>query len=195
MKLRTATVFLCATTLIHCAGREKMPEVPEGPAAHAPEASIEAKQLAAQTGSSEVIELTFPVRGAKLSKNSNQRITQFIKKAQGQNPEQIESVKVIAWADEEYPSIHTKELSAGQKELAAARGEALKKRLEDLKVSSIEVINMAERPSVFQTWFQTSDHRIKKALETSGIPNTDTSIKQPSKRGHAIVIVLSKESR
>lgn len=176
--------------LIQCASRKEVPEVPDGAPAVAPEASIEAKQLAAQNGSSSVVEIAFPARSAKLSASSIVRIGKLFKEVRGKSKSDIESVKVIAWADEEYPSVHTKELSKEQRELAARRGEAVKKRLEDLKISHVEVINMAERPSVWQDWFQTSDHRIKKALETAGIPNTDTSIKQPSKRGHAIVVVL-----
>ncbi|MNL59860.1 hypothetical protein D3C87_1836220 [compost metagenome] len=56
--------------------------------------------------------------------------------------------------------------------------------------SKVKTYSMAERPNTLQDIFGTSESKVKKSLETAGIPTTDTSVKIPSKASKSIVIVI-----
>ncbi len=176
--------------IVNCGSREKAPEVTESVAP--PGASIEAKQVAAQSGSSFVTEFAFPTKSKALSADAKRKLTKVLADSQADPKTEVDTVKLIVWADQEYPSVHTKELPEAQVKLAQERGDTVAKWLNNNNVGDIEVVNMAKRPGMLSDLFGSEDHRIKKALEVAGIPNTDTSVKAPPKKGHAIVIVLTR---
>ena len=92
--------------------------------------------------------------------------------------------------------MHSEDLPDAQKKLADSRAKSIqdfvRKQNRDLDV---KVYSMAERPGAFERLFSTSDARLKKSLEVSGIPNTDTSIKRPSKASKAIVLFALEETK
>lgn len=153
--------------------------------------SIEAQQIAAQNEAAAFIEIPFAKGQAKLSKNSQQQLDELLAKAP--EKDKIESVKVISWADLEYPSVQSKKLPQGQIKLADRRLDTvtdyLKKKADGVDV---EQFNMAERPNALQRFFETDDARIKNSLESLGIPNTDTAVKEPRKASRAIVFLVMK---
>lgn len=174
-------------TLGACASKE-MPKETAG----APATSIEAKQLAAENQSSYVTEVGFARGGRGLSTEAKGKIDNIVKEA-GANGK-IDDVKVIVWADQEYPSVNAGELSHAQRKLADQRGEAIKKYLnQDRRGVDVDVYSMAERPGAISRLLDTTDARFKRSLEIAGIPNTDTSVKAPSKVGKAIVMVLLED--
>jgi hypothetical protein len=105
----------------------------------------------------------------------------------------LDKIKIVSWADEEYPSVHTKKLADAQIDLAKKRGEQISSFLKNKNATEVALINMAERPNMAQELLQTEDSHIKEALEIRGIPNTDTSVKVPSKIAHAMVIFYMLE--
>ncbi|WP_413568034.1 OmpA family protein [Bdellovibrio sp. HCB117] len=87
--------------------------------------------------------------------------------------QEIKSIKVLAWGDREYPDKKEKKASPKQIELAKARAEAIKKYLqEDLKVPSVDIHNMAERPSKLSEFFKTDDYEVKTSAEATGAAPT-----------------------
>jgi hypothetical protein len=170
--------------LVNCAHTEKAAEKA------AAASSDEAKQVASQTGTSFVTEFKFPAKSTALTKEASAKLNSVIADAQADPKTEVDAVKLIVWADQEYPSKTKGELSDAQIKLAKERGDSVAKWLNDRKVGDVEVINMAKRPGAVATVFNTEDHRIKKALVDAGIPNTASGVDIPQKKGHAMVIVL-----
>ena len=195
--VRLVTMLVCVWVVAQftaCAHSNST--APDKPVAQAaPEAkgpSIEAKQLAASEQAPFVTEVKFTKNKQELTQASEDKLSKLLNDAQSHG--QIEDVKVIAWADEEYPSVHTKKLSISQRALAKHRAEEIKSYVHKLdSQAKVDTYNMAERPGMIGETFRTENARVKKALEVAGIPNTDTSVKTPSKASKAIVLVILKE--
>ncbi len=153
-------------------------------------ASIEAKQLAAEQEAAYVVEIEFSKKSSKLSAASREKIEALYKTVA--RPERLKGVKVIAWADDEYPSKKERKLSFNSTELAKSRAEAvqnfLKKRNTNLE---FELYNMAKRPGTFSEFVGTADARIKDSLERAGI--STTAEKSTPKARKTIVMLLMGE--
>lgn len=180
----TLALSACSSNLKN-EGREYKPTDPA-------KASIEAKQLAAESEASDVVEVEFNKGQTQLSVDAQKRIDALIAKANTKG--KIDEIKVLVWADREYPSVHTEELSKDQRKLADKRGKEIKNHLKTIADSSdVDVHSMAERPGLLAEWMGTTDARLKRSLEVAGVPNTDTSVKAPAKASRAIVMVLLKQ--
>ena len=154
--------------------------------------SIESKQLASEEKTNLVTEISFPKGRAGINSAARTDIKKLFEKAKTKG--EIDQVKVITWADEEYPSVHSKKLSKSERRLVNRRNDAIEDYLESLdKTIDVDRFSMAERPNALKTLFSTEDARVKRSLETAGIPNTDTSVKIPGKASKAIVIFVLKE--
>lgn len=151
--------------------------------------SMESKQLANEQETTFVSEFTFPKKGTKVSSFAKNDMKAKLTEAKKKGP--IKTAKIISWADLEYPSVHTKELSGDQKKLATNRNENIEKYLKSLDNSlEVETISMAERPGTFKRLISSDDAEIKKSLEKSGLPNTDTTVKVPGKASKAVVMFI-----
>ncbi len=151
--------------------------------------SIEAKQVANEEQASYVTEIKFPKDQISLNNAARDQIRKVVDQAAAKGS--ISEVKVITWADAEYPAIHTEKLSSEAVRMADQRNDQIKNFLKDRKVK-VEAYNMAERPGALAGLFGTENAQIKKSLETAGIPNTDTSVKAPAKASKSIVMVILK---
>ena len=191
-------VMSVALLLTHCAHHEAAKTADSEPTAGAvkktpmPAApSIEAKQLAAENEASYVTELTFRKGKNQLSPDAHTQLSKVLDQARAHG--KIQDVKVITWADAEYPSANTKALSVGQVKLATRRNDEIKRFLKNLdRDVSVTTYNMAERPGAVSELLGTSNAHIKKSLEVAGIPNTDTTVKLPAKASKSIVLVILK---
>jgi hypothetical protein len=86
--------------------------------------------------------------------------------------QKVTAVQVLAWGDREYPEKKEK-ASQKQIDLAAARGESIKKYLqEELKISSVQTHNMAERPGKLSELLNTKDYKVKSSAEATGAAPT-----------------------
>jgi hypothetical protein len=85
----------------------------------------------------------------------------------------IDDIKVLAWADREYPSEKAKATRRDVK-LADERAAVIKTYLkDDLKVSaSIDNHNMAKRPGLFSEMMKSDDYKVKKNFEATGAAPT-----------------------
>lgn len=156
--------------------------------------SLESKQLANEEESNYVTELTFSRTSTKLSGSSRAKIASLLNNARTHG--KVVEAKVVTWADREYPSVHTQELSNKEKLLVDNRNKNIEKYIHDLKSDlSVETFSMAQRPSTLSRLFSTENARIKKSLETAGVPNTDTSVKEPGKASKSIIIFITEDPR
>lgn len=154
--------------------------------------SMESKQLASEQESNLVAEITFSKEKAFISDQARNELQALQRKAASRG--KIEEIKVITWGDQEYPSVHEKELSETQKKLVKMRNDALEKYLDEIsKDAKIETFSMAERPDALNKLFSSDEAQIKKSLETAGIPNTDTTVKVPGKASKSVVIFIMEE--
>ncbi len=191
-----AWIFLPAGVLmlISCAAKPTAEEVAAPGKVKAPgeTVSIETQQIATEQKAVSVGELKFKKNTTQLSRANKRMIDQLIREAGTKG--EIEEVKVISWADVEFPSTQDKSLTPSQREIAENRNEAIQAYINqvnsDLKVKSY---SMAERAGAFAEFVGSSDARIKKSLETAGIPTTDSKVKQPSKASKSIVMVVLEQ--
>jgi hypothetical protein len=154
--------------------------------------SMESKQLASEEETNLVTEVTFTKDKTTLSKSAQEDIRSLWQKASKKG--KIDEVKVITWGDQEYPSVHEDNLSEKQIDLVKKRNDSLEKYISKLtKDADVETFSMAERPGALQKLFSSEDAKIKKSLETAGIPNTDTTVKVPGKASKSVVIFIMEE--
>lgn len=75
----------------------------------------------------------------------------------------IVNVKFAVWSDKAFPAKSTKDLPKADRELAEARGDAMRRFLKnDLQLSGIHVFNMARGTNWLAKAFNTEDAEIKK---------------------------------
>ena len=185
--LITAASFL----LFACSSKPELPLPPSSEKKIEHSASIEAKQTAAQEESSHVAEIKFTKNSSQLTDENKNEIQKQIKEAQKDGT--VKNIRVLTWADAEYPSVHTNKLTKEDRNLVKKRNDEIEKYLKSTTQKvNIKTFSMAERPGSLNSMFGTEGSRLKKSLEVAGIPNTDTSIKTPSKASHSIVIIELK---
>lgn len=162
-------------------GNPKAANVPQGP-------SIEAKQVAGQELAAFVSEQKFQRGRADVTPAMKKDFTRLLEKAKAQG--KVDEVKLVAWADQDYPAEAKKELPKAQQKLADRRLESLKKYVESVdKDLNVTTHSMAERPGRWDEMFSTSDERVKKAFEDAGIPQAGVKGKGMSKASKAVVMI------
>jgi CHAD domain-containing protein len=114
------------------------------------------------TGSSIV---TFEKGMASLKADAMEQIKKTIEEAKATGP--IREIKVVSWADQEYPASGEKASKESIK-LAEARNDSVKRYLKTLKVGSVRSYNMARRPNALQELFHTSQAKVKDKMEATG---------------------------
>lgn len=154
--------------------------------------SMESKYVANEIGAQEVAEVRFQNGSVELSQKDLRRLKDALHEARGAG--EIEEVRIVAWADNEYPSTYTKSLPEEQQRLAESRAEKIEELLALPEGVEVKTYNMAQRPGAFESLLKSSDYRMKSALEKAGVPNTHTGVKLPSFAGKAVVMVLTERS-
>jgi len=132
--------------------------------------STEAKIVAQEQKASYVTEISFATGSSKLSDSAKLKLDETLNRARQAGT--IDDIKVIAWADHEYPSKAKKKLSKRQVALAGGRGEVITNYFKPLTPASIDNYNMADRPNALENLFSSPDARIKRSLESAGIATT-----------------------
>jgi len=121
-------------------------------------------------------------------------------KSEAEQAGDIAEVRVIAWADKEYPPEQQKRYTKDDIKLADQRADKVRTYLrEQLKLKSITTFNMAKRPNLFQEMLKTPTAAIKDTLEKSGAaPHSekDTGLfAERSKSSTALVLVFKKSMK
>jgi hypothetical protein len=155
--------LICVVTLMAMAGQSNA----------APYVNDETQAAAEKLGALKVSELTHKQGQSILSKDELQGVKDIVQDAAAVG--KVEEVKIISWADREYPGADQKASSADVK-LAEERANHIKKYVKDtLRVKSVTTNNMAKRPNAVQEIFETSQAKVKAKLESTGAaPSTQS---------------------
>lgn len=160
--------------------------------------TAETEAAARKLGASTVGEVEFDTGKADLSEIAQHDLNEL--KSEAQQAGDITEVRVIAWADKEYPPEQQKRYTKADIKLADQRAEKVKAFLRDqLHLKSIATYNMAKRPNLLQEMLKTPTAAIKDTLEKSGAaPHTekDTGLfAEKSKSSTALVLVFKKSMK
>lgn len=162
--------------------------------AHANIMSSETKKTADALGAATVAEVKFTAGQASLTQDEIDHISAAIANARATGT--IDEVKVITWADREYPAKNTS-ASDNSVRLADSRGEYLKKYLKaELNVDTVRTFNMAKRTNALQDFLNTPTARLKQSLEATGaapVTSEDTGLfGLKAKASSGVVLVYLK---
>lgn len=156
--------------------------------------STTAVQAAADVQASNVAEIEFEKNSYTLNESMRESLTKSINEARKNGT--IDDIKVVAWADQEYPTKQQKKLSKHDRDLAEKRGDSVKNFIKSsLNEGSVKTYNMAKRPNSVSQLFNTTDTRIKTAMESAGIPQTNSSDAEAGisgKASRAVVLIIMK---
>jgi hypothetical protein len=120
-------------------------------------------ETARDLGATTFSEVKFGLANSRLTEDQKKDLTSAIAAARLKGD--IKKVKVLAWADKEYPKTQTKHDPADT-ELADNRAYEIKKYLKDnLAVSTVDTFNMTQRPSRIEKVLNTKDVQLKKQVE------------------------------
>lgn len=136
--------------------------------------------------------ILFPEGRASLDTLSKENLKALANKAH-KSKKEINEIRILAWADKEYPDKVTGKASSKDIELASKRAQKIKDYLvSDLKeMEDIDAYNMAKRPNLLSKLLQNDEYAVKEAFETAGatgekLPDGSVSYTKASK---AIVII------
>jgi hypothetical protein len=154
--------------------------------------NLQNRYAADKADASYVTEVQFNRGMASLNADAIDKINNLVSRAR--NTGEIDEIKVISWADQEYPSKNVKALPRVQRDLAAQRNAEIKNQIEGISTKiDVDTYNMAERPGALSELFKTQNAKLKHNLEIAGIPTTASKVKMPSKASKAVVMVIMKE--
>lgn len=137
------------------------------------------------------VQVEFDKGSDRLTPTSRAAIASLIERARAEG--EVRDVKVLSWADQEYPSANQKRLSKSQRDLASARNRSITDHVKGLNYGlDVDTHNMAERPAAVSRWFNTSDARFKRSLVAAGIPTTAEDAPVTGRASHAVVLVTIK---
>jgi len=129
----------------------------------------------------------------KLNESSKKALRKFIEKAQKEGRE-IDDIKIMAWADKEYP-VQGAKVDKKDIKIAKERSEAIEDYLKDDLDTDGDYasFNMAKRPNKVNEFFKSDDYKTKKTFEESGSSPTSTSEElatfMNNKAGKALIMV------
>jgi hypothetical protein len=149
-------------------------------------------KAAEEMGSNYFVEVDFQPGSEALSESAKSEIDKLLKRAG--NAGEVNDVKVLSWADDEFPSKRIQKLTKRQRDLAAARNHSIGFYIET-RGFDVKAYNMAERPNRAQELFKTADARLKEKMLAAGLPTTASDPQFPSKASHAVIMVSVHEGR
>jgi hypothetical protein len=105
----------------------------------------------------------------------------------------VDEIKILAWADQEYPEVVENDAPAKEIILAHERAKNIKRYLsKELKADEeINLFNMAKRPGTLSTLTKSDDFEVKRAFERSGATSVrlDDGSVSYSKASKAIIVI------
>jgi len=156
----------------------------------------ETEAAARKLGASSAGEVEFDLGKADLTDLSKDDLNEL--KSEAEQAGDIKEVRVIAWADKEYPPSEQKKYTTADIRLSEERANNVKSYLKDqLHLKSITTYNMAKRPNVFQEMLKTPSAAIKNTLEKSGAaPHSEenTGLFAENSKSSTVLVLIFKKS-
>jgi hypothetical protein len=143
-----------------------------GFAANAKTMNSETEKAAMNLGAHASSQIQFEKGKADLKPEELNQLKEVVNqvKASGQK---IDEIKIISWADREYPAEGTTAPNQ-QVKLAEQRADKIKDFLKkELKVGDVDVYNMAKRPNSLQEIFNTETAKVKDSMQNAGAAPTN----------------------
>lgn len=146
-------------------------------------------------GGSQYVVIEFAKGSARLSQDSKTALTRLTDVAEADG-RKLDEVKVLAWADREYPDSSAKATRQDIK-LADERASQIKNYIKNQSTVMIDVDkhNMAKRPGVFSEIVKTDDYKLKTVFEDTGAApvslNPDAKL-AGGKVSNAVILVKYK---
>lgn len=135
---------------------------------------------------------------SKLSDANKKYLNELARKA-ARTGREISEIKILAWADREYPGKKNEKAKTREVILANERATVIREFLrEDLRTNEpIDVFNMAKKPGLLDQITKDEEYRVKQDVAQSGVsatrlPSGETSY---TKAGKVLVIIDYKESQ
>ncbi|MGE0528989.1 MAG: hypothetical protein AB7G93_08775 [Bdellovibrionales bacterium] len=179
-----STLALALTLSLQASGRDE---------ASGPAAPKKAYSKAARVSNADVMtELVFEPKTSNLTASAERHLHDFLRRAQGSG-RPVDEVKILAWADQNYPSNSKKDLGKEDRTLADNRALEVRGFVQtQMPGVDVDVVNMAERPHELEKVFNTDDARLKLALERAGLLRPEKG-PMPTRAGRVMVLFLMKE--
>jgi len=151
--------------------------------------SPETKAVGQKNEASYVAEVKFDKGSSVLSEDARAELDRVIANAASSG--KIDQIKILTWADAEYPADVQKALPKPQRDLVSRRNKAMNDYIK-AKTSGVNVdtYNMAERPNALEKLFNTSDARIKRSLENAGMSDSATVLRSSANASKSTVMLI-----
>jgi hypothetical protein len=135
--------------------------------------------------------LEFDKRTQRLNEKSKRDLREFVASAQ-KNGREIDDIRILAWADREYPGTGAK-LNDREVKIAKERTESIEKYLkDDLNTDgNYATYNMAKRPNKVSEFFRGDDYKTKRVFEKTGAAPAGSELTafMSSKASKAVIMV------
>lgn len=139
--------------------------------------------------------LKFDKGTQRLSEASKKDLREFVASAKREGRE-INDIKILAWADREYPAQGVK-LTDRDVKMATERSKSIEKFLkDDLNTGAdYETYNMAKRPNKVSEFFRGDDYKTKRIFERPGSAAADSEMQafMSNKASKALIMVDYKD--
>lgn len=148
------------------------------------------KKAAEANQASFITEVVFNKGSSNLTADGRSQLKDIYESAKAQG--KVEEVKILAWADADYPNGKKKQLGDDARRLADDRALEIKGYFEDnARGVDTDVHNMAEKPNDIEKLLKTKDERVKRSLARAGFTEPQKA-GIPSKASRALVLVIVK---
>ena len=182
---RTLVLTLLSALLVSCSSTQ--PKSVKSPSAD-PAIAAASERIGGNFYST----LEFSQGSDKLTESSKIHLKEIHDKVKA-DQRKVKEIKILAWADQEYPEVVENDAPAKEIILANERAKNIKRYLsKELKTSEdINYFNMAKRPGTFSTLTKSDDFEVKRAFERSGATSVrlDDGSVSYSKASKAIIVV------
>ncbi len=145
------------------------------------------RSAAAKSDVHNFVEIQFESGSATLTDQAKTSLVSVIDQARADG--KIEEVLVLSWSDKEYPAESKSRLTTYQADLADRRNKTIERYIETMSYADVDTYNMAKKPNLFSSVFNTSDTRMKNSFKAAGLSTTDNETILNGKASHAVVLV------
>lgn len=153
----------------------------------------ETARATAMSGGSEFSVIEFKKGSHAITEQGKQTLARVAKKASAEGRE-IDEIKVLAWADREYPAAGTK-ADRSDITLADNRASAIKTYLKDDLDADFDVQkhNMAQRPGALSELVKTEDYEVKNNFESTGASGSSSTPEMLGEKVSKAIVVVEYE--
>lgn len=128
---------------------------------------------------------------------ANKQFLANLKRRASETGREIEEIKILAWADQEYPGTRSVRLRTREVILANERASSVREILQRDLRAPIDVFNMARRPGFIARVTEGEEYLVKRDVAMSGVTATELPTGETSytKAGKVLVIIDYKEDK